>query len=247
MSLKPLITNIRINGIKYFAAAFISLFVSFSFSLLTHLKADIKTDITDSSKQVNWTVFLKDGQPYKPIKKAIEGYIGVKNVIYVSKDKALDMLLKNKVIEGGVILTGRNPFPESLEVSFCGDYLDSELISNLTKAISSMKGIQKIVYQVGKIKMIDKLKKRLFLIDIIINLTYTLSILVLILFLGRFLFYPKTLSSQFNALVVLTISAVFGIIGPAVSMLFIQDYLLKPVIYGICLGLSAEAFQRTYR
>lgn len=144
------LNSIRRNLVLNFVSAAtisMALLILCSFLLLyTNLRQIVESTTTELSI----TVYLKDGlsaPAAEKIEEKIANLNGVENVVFISKDQALDDM-RLKLGDQSGILEGleENPLPASLELSLKPHMKEDASISRLTSAVKAIKGVDEVHY-----------------------------------------------------------------------------------------------------
>lgn len=240
--LKAFFYELWTHYLTYAVVGLVSATLAFSSALLLDQQRQLKSRISDESDKLIWMVFLEEGTKRLEIEQAINNTVGIKSVRFISKDKALEIMQKDRKLAQEIVLIGRNPFPESFEVNFDKNVLRSDFLARFTEKIASLSGVEEIVYDIEKAKHMDWLKKRSSQLDLAVYLVYSVGILLIILLLGRVLFFPKSMPSLMMIIATCAICGVCSVTGCWVAVIFVSNLLLKSVAVGlgggVCLGLA---------
>ncbi len=147
--LKEALLSFRRNLLMYFASIMSITVIFIIVGIFLLISLNLNFLLEDLESQFEIVIYLKDDistTELNNLKNDIASREGVREVTYISKEKAFQRLLKNfeeykdifEVIEG-------NPLPASLEVKT----EDSSRIESIAKGIEKLKGIEDVEYNKG--------------------------------------------------------------------------------------------------
>jgi cell division transport system permease protein len=199
---------------------------SVAFLILNALNA------TDRLKEsVTIYVMLSEGlsdEQTAELRQKIEAMKVVRQVTYVSKDKAAEQF----IAETGEDFTGFidfNPLPDSFEVGLGARSSDKEVVRAFDKTVSAMEGVSEVVYQKGVIEQIGSNINKFNLILLLFGGTLLVISLILL-----------------NNTVRMTIVARRRIISTMQLVGATKGFIMRPfvgsaVLHGVYAGLIATA------
>ena len=166
----------KLMALVTFGVMFFSLFI---FGLFLISTVNLFLLIQKAEEKVQITAFLKDGlsnDEIETLKKDISTLMGVKDVIFVSKQEALEMFRIDLGKDSDLLeALETNPLPASFDIIVYESYKNPKDLKNLSGKVEAMPGIEEIKYGEEWVKILDKVVKVLVGIDLILGLIISLS------------------------------------------------------------------------
>ncbi len=166
----------KLTALVTFGVMFFSLFI---FGLFLISTVNLFLLIQKAEEKVQITAFLKDGlsnDEIETLKKDISTLMGVKDVIFVSKQEALEMFRIDLGKDSDLLeALETNPLPASFDIIVYESYKNPKDLKNLSVKVEAMPGIEEIKYGEEWVKILDKVVKVLVGIDLILGLIISLS------------------------------------------------------------------------
>ena len=170
------LTKNKLMALVTFGVMFFSLFI---FGLFLISTVNLFLLIQKAEEKVQITAFLQDGlsnDEVETLKKDISTLMGVKDVIFVSKQEALEMFRIDLGKDSDLLeALETNPLPSSFDIIVYESYKNPKDLKNLSGKVEAMPGIEEIKYGEEWVKILDKVVKVLVGIDLILGLIISLS------------------------------------------------------------------------
>ena len=183
-------------------------------------------------RQIEIEAFLQPDlstQKLNRLKQEIEKYPEIGQIIYVSREEALQEFHQIFGEDLQSVLT-ENPLPASFRIILSADYSNPSMVEKLARDLNTMDGIQEIIYQKEIIRFLHKYLRLGLLVMIIFALVLLIIITILVFNTIRLTIHARRDIIQIMKLVGATN---YFIKGP-----FIAEGLLQ----GILGGLLSAAF-----
>jgi cell division transport system permease protein len=137
----------------------------------------ISGSVQDSlKKSLNVNLFLKESlkpEQVKDIESEIKGLKFIASTHYISKERAAEIFVK-ETGEDFRKLLDYNPLPASFTLTLNPDYVEQASINKMLSSLSSIKGVDEVVFQHEYAKKIisflNELKKYVFILTVILFL-----------------------------------------------------------------------------
>jgi len=158
-----------------------SLFLLGVFLLTT---VNLQEMIRKFEERVKISVFLRDGlnkERREALKKKISLLVGVKEVIYISKEEALQIFSED--LRDWAELLGSletNPLPASFQIILKEEFKSPEKMAQLVKQISSLEGVEDIEYGERWITPINRWIRIILLADFFLLVMACLSSILVV-------------------------------------------------------------------
>jgi len=166
----------KLMALVTFGVMFFSLFI---FGLFLISTVNLFLLIHKAEEKVQITAFLVDNLTDNEIvnmQRDISTLMGVKDVIFVSKQEAL-IKFRKELGEDSDLLEAleANPLPASFDIKVYESFKNPNDLKNLTKKINAIPGIETIKYGEEWVQILDRIVKVLVGIDLILGIIISLS------------------------------------------------------------------------
>lgn len=207
-------------------------------TLITCMARDLSVYVKEN---LGFTIFLnqdiKESQ-VQSLRNNLVKYKEIKSIEYITKEKALDVLI-DELGEDPNDFLGYNPLMPSIEVRLHSDYTDRQSYSRLEQKIKQYAGVNEIIYRKDLINLVNENIHKvgsilLLLILILLFISYSLinNTIRLTIYSKRFLIYTMKLvgaSQSFIRRPFIIRNIINGIIASciAISMLMIMLFYIS--------------------
>lgn len=207
-------------------------------TLITCMARDLSVYVKEN---LGFTIFLnqdiKESQ-VQSLRNNLVKYKEIKSIEYITKEKALDVLI-DELGEDPNDFLGYNPLMPSIEVHLHSDYTDRQSYSRLEQKIKQYAGVNEIIYRKDLINLVNENIHKvgsilLLLILILLFISYSLinNTIRLTIYSKRFLIYTMKLvgaSQSFIRRPFIIRNIINGIIASciAISMLMIMLFYIS--------------------
>jgi len=215
---------------RLYFSLFISLFMMFFllgiFGLLI-LNAEYLNNYF--KEQLTVTVYFKDGTPRNEIKlveKKLKNDTLVKNVVFISKEKAAERA-KEVLGDDFLAVLGENPLQDNLELHLHGKYVNDDIMENFRDKLLQQKYVDDVVYEKTILDLLNRNVKKIgtFLV------AFSLVLFLIIYFTVR----NTVRLSVYNKRYVIKTMQVVG----APESFIMRPYLITYSLLGLAAGLAA--------
>lgn len=156
------VKGMMLSPLTTFATILTTGFSLFFFCVFLLLMNNISSTLLDVRHGVEVSIYLKDGTEESVVQKLlneVKKYPGVSDVKRVSKAEALTLFEKlvgknSPLIEG---LDGKNPLPESLEVSFAQGTTSEEMYQRIVNDFSASNYVENVQFNSGALSQLGQL------------------------------------------------------------------------------------------
>ena len=104
---------------------------------------------------------------------------GVKSVVFISKEEALERF-KNEFGDDPLVILGDNPLPPSFQVQLKQAFRYPEGVEAVVKEAEVLEGVDQVVYHGKLFKAIDRYSRIVLLVDVSLFLTVLLAAVLLV-------------------------------------------------------------------
>ncbi len=158
-------------GVIFFSLLILGIFLLGTFNLFAIIKiAEAKVEIT---------AYIEDdlnNDEITALKKNITNLSGVKKVVYVSKEEALNKFRKELSKAKDLLnMVETNPLPASFRIKLEEGYKSSQSVQEIAHKISLLNGIEDVIYGKEWVKRLNKIINFLFIFDIFLGLVISLA------------------------------------------------------------------------
>lgn len=221
--------------------------VAFALSLFIDQRDAVRNHVAREAGDVAWLVFLDTQADRHALEEAIRSFPGIQSIRFVSRDEALRTLQQDEVLARTLTLTGRNPLPDSFDVRWNPFFLRVDYLDHTTQKVREMKGVEHVGFDRARVERLNVLQRWLYQSELaLLGLLWGASV-VLVLFMGRLLFFPRGALPGLR----LFSGALAGALGGAVGLLLSRSLvsglsgraLLAAGASGLLLTLIQNTFQ----
>jgi len=227
-ALRGLFKN-KLMALVTFGVMFFSLFI---FGLFLISTVNLFLLIQKAEEKVQITAFLQDGlsnDEIETLKKDISTLMGVKDVIFVSKQEALEIFRIDLGKDSDLLeALETNPLPASFDIIVYESYKNPKDLKSLSEKVEAMPGIEEIKYGEEWVKILDKVVKVLVGIDLILGLIISLSSIFVVANTIKLTVFARRDQIEIMELV------------GATHRFIITPFLLEGIIEGIVAGIVAS-------
>ncbi|TET21133.1 MAG: ABC transporter permease [Candidatus Cloacimonadota bacterium] len=166
----------KLMALVTFGVMFFSLFI---FGLFLISTINLFLLIQKAEEKVAITAFLKDGlkeDEIASLRRDITTLMGVRKVIFVSKQEALEQFRKDLGEDSDLLeALEDNPLPSSFDIRLYESFKDPKNLENISSKVDAMPGVEEIKYGKEWVKILDRVVKILVGIDLILGVIISLS------------------------------------------------------------------------
>jgi len=148
-----------------------SLFIIGIFLLVTQ---NLQRIMELTREKVEISAFLKEdlsGKDLESLQKAIRNITGVKDVLYLSKEDALNKLKKDLGEERDILdALETNPLPPSLKINLHKSHKGLKEVKDLARRIEELKGIEEVEYGGEWVERLDRWTRIFWMVDFLIGI-----------------------------------------------------------------------------
>ncbi len=225
----------KLMALVTFGVMFFSLFI---FGLFLISTINLFLLIQKAEEKVAITVFLKDElkeDEIASLRKDIATLMGVRKVIFVSKQEALEQFTKDLGEDSDLLeALEDNPLPSSFDVKLYESFKDPENLENISSKIDAMPGVEEIKYGKEWVKILDRVVKILVGIDLILGVIISLSSIFVVANTIKLTVFARR--QQIEIMELVGASNRF-IIGPFIVEGIIEGVLAGAVAAGLLFGV----------
>jgi cell division transport system permease protein len=166
----------KLMALVTFGVMFFSLFI---FGLFLISTVNLFLLIHRAEEKIGIIAFLEDeltDEETEALSRDIGTLMGVKEVVFVSKQEALESFRKD-LGEDSELLEALedNPLPASFDIKLYESFKDPNNLKNIANKIEAMPGIEEIKYGEEWVRILDRVVKILVAIDLILGVIISLS------------------------------------------------------------------------
>ncbi len=158
-------------GVIFFSLLILGIFLLGTFNLFAIIKV--------AEQKVEITAYLEDDLSegeIKTLQTNISNLSGVKKVVFVSKDEALNKFRKELVQAKDLLnMLEINPLPASFQVKLDEGYKSPETVKEIAHKVSLFNGVEDVIYGEEWVKRLSKIINFLFIFDIFLGIIISLS------------------------------------------------------------------------
>lgn len=177
--LKEAFRGLSKNKLMAFVTFGVMFFSLFIFGLFLISTVNLFLLIHKAEEKVQITAFLEDNLTKKEttsLERDISTLMGVKKVIFVSKQQALEKFREDLGKNSDLLeAIETNPLPASFDIKLYESFKDPNDLKNLANKIEAMPGVEEIKYGEEWVRILDKVVKILVGIDLILGIIISLS------------------------------------------------------------------------
>lgn len=166
----------KLMAIVTFGIMFFSLFI---FGLFLISTVNLFLLIHRAEEKVGITAFLDDyltEDEIATLKRDISSFMGVKEVIFVSKQEAFEKFREELGKDSDLLeALETNPLPASFDIELYESYKNPKDLKNLAAKVKAIPGIEEIKYGEEWVRILDRVVKILVSIDLILGIIISLS------------------------------------------------------------------------
>ncbi len=166
----------KLMAIVTFGVMFFSLFI---FGLFLISTVNLFLLINRAEEKVGITAFLDDyltEDEIATLKRDISSFMGVKEVIFVSKQEAFEKFREELGKDSDLLeALETNPLPASFDIELYESYKNPKDLKNLAAKVEAIPGIEEIKYGEEWVRILDRVVKILVSIDLILGIIISLS------------------------------------------------------------------------
>lgn len=225
----------KLMALVTFGVMFFSLFI---FGLFLISTINLFLLIQKAEEKVAITAFLKDElkeDEIASLRKDIATLMGVRKVIFVSKQEALEQFTKDLGEDSDLLeALEDNPLPSSFDVKLYESFKDPENLENISSKIDAMPGVEEIKYGKEWVKILDRVVKILVGIDLILGVIISLSSIFVVANTIKLTVFARR--QQIEIMELVGASNRF-IIGPFIVEGIIEGVLAGAVAAGLLFGV----------
>jgi cell division protein FtsX len=141
------------------------------------------------SDQIQWMVFLKDGADRAPVEEVLKLLPGLRSLKFVSKEEALASAKTDPAFSEGLSLTGGNPFPDAFSLQWSPLFLRGDLLESHARRVSALAGVDHVDWDRPRVERFSLVQKALSQTDLAMETLTALAASLLLLLIGRLLFF----------------------------------------------------------
>ncbi|TES92308.1 MAG: ABC transporter permease [Candidatus Cloacimonadota bacterium] len=225
----------KLMAVVTFGVMFFSLFI---FGLFLISTVNLFLLIHKAEEKVQITAFLQDDlsqDEIEVLKRDISSLMGVKEVIFVSKQEALEKF-REELGEDSELLEAleTNPLPASFDIKLYESFKDPDNLENLSNKVDAMIGIEEIKYGEEWVKILDRVIKILVGVDLILGIIISLSSIFVVANTIKLTVFARR--DQIEIMELVGANNKF-IIGPFLVEGIIEGFLAGAVASGLLFGI----------
>ena len=156
----------RVQSLIAIGVTTASLFIFGIFLLVTR---NIQKVVDVTREKVEITLYLQEDlskRNLEDLEKKVRGFVGVKEVVYVSKEEALRILAKDLGEESDLLeAIETNPLPPSFQISLHTSHKGSEDVGELAQKIEVLEGVEEVEFGGVWLERLDRWIQVFFIVD----------------------------------------------------------------------------------
>ena len=158
-------------GVIFFSLLILGIFLLGTFNLFAIIKV--------AEQKVEITAYLEDDLSegeLKTLQNNISNLSGVKKVVFVSKNEALNKFRKELTQAKDLLnMLEINPLPSSFQVKLDEGYKSPETVKEIAHKVSLFNGVEDAIYGEEWVKRLSKIINFLFIFDIFLGIVISLA------------------------------------------------------------------------
>jgi hypothetical protein len=174
-----------------FSVALLSLLASLSACVLLDQWEALKRSVSREASEISWVVFLQNHADKNAIEESLRSFPGIKTIRFISKEEAYEQVVKDPKLSQSLILTGRNPFPESFEIRWERDFLKKDYLEHAARKAGDLEGVDRVGYERERVGRSDILQRLYHQLGFLFTILLWAGSLIFFILVGRVAFFPR--------------------------------------------------------
>jgi hypothetical protein len=230
----------RVSGSRALALGGVALLgaaTAFACALCLDARDRLRRHVNQESSEIAWVVFLKGHADKGTLEEAIRSLPGIDEIRFISKEEAMETVLKDPALSESITLTGRNPFPETFDVRWKAFFLRPDFLNHAAEKIRELEGIDRVGFDQARVERLNAVQRMLYQLELALLALVWGTALLLVILLGKALFFPNGVLPDRLLWHSTGAGLVGGAVGVALAMRFSTVFMGRAMWSAAAVGL----------